>query len=71
MCTRNYALAIASASFPLGPFKGQPLGPLKGLPKGPLRAPLRALIRAPHKNGHISTNFQRQKLSIAVSEPAH
>ena len=64
---------------------GTPLGRL-GTPLGPTGTSLRppgTLLEPPgtpgtpmgplmdHKNGHISTNRQRQKLSIAVPEAAH
>ena len=38
-------------------------------PRGPPRTPMGPLME--HKHGHISTNRQRQKLSIAVFEAAH
>ena len=59
---------------PLGPlgtplgWLGTPLGP-PGTPLGPLGTPYGRLME--HKNGYISTNRQRQKLSIAVFEAAH
>ena len=46
-----------------------PLGSL-GTPLGPPGKPLGPPGRPHHKNGHISTNIRRQKLSIAVFEPA-
>ena len=57
---------------PLGS-PGTPLGP-PGTPQGhPGDVPDRNSQGPPmdHKNSHISTKVQRQKLSIAVFEPAH
>ena len=47
---------------------GAPGGP-PGTSRDPLWTPHGPLMH--HKNGHISTNIQRQKLSIAVFEAAH
>ena len=47
---------------------GAPGGP-PGTSRDPLWTPYGPLMD--HKNGHISTNRQRQKLSIAVFEAAH
>ena len=51
---------------PLGP-QGTPLGHPRDAPRTPRRPPGTLMD---HKNGHISTNVQHQKFSIAVFKPA-
>ena len=51
---------------PMGPpgTSLRPPGDAPGTPRGPPGTPM------DHENNHISTNIQRQKVSIAVFEPA-
>ena len=69
---------LGALGTPLGP-PGTPLGPPGDVPETPWERPwappgtLQGLPATPmdHQDGHISTNIQRQKLSIAVCEAAH